>query len=182
MGQEDESCYIERILDGETEYFSAFLDRYSRPLYTLVVQIVGCLEDAEELLQNIFLKAFRNLNRYKGECRFSTWIYRIAYNTAVSATRKRKQEFLYIKENMINNVLDEIADNTLAPAEAEGQLERLEMATDRLNGEEETLIALFHYEEKSMEEIDEVLKLSISNVKIRLHRTWKKICILMSNK
>lgn len=67
MEQKDESYYIERILDGETEYFSVFLDRYSRPLYTLVVQIVGCPEDAEELLQDIFLKAFRNLNRYKGE-------------------------------------------------------------------------------------------------------------------
>ena len=54
MEQKDESYYIERILDGETEYFSVFLDRYSRPLYTLVVQIVGCPEDAEELLQDYF--------------------------------------------------------------------------------------------------------------------------------
>ena len=124
MEQKDESYYIKRILDGETEYFSVFLDRYSRPLYTLVVQIVGCPEDAEELLQDIFLKAFRNLNRYKGECRFSTWIYRIAYNAAISATRKKKQEFLYIEENTINNVPDEMADNVLAPAETEEQLEK----------------------------------------------------------
>ena len=103
MEQKDESYYIKRILDGETEYFSVFLDRYSRPLYTLVVQIVGCPEDAEELLQDIFLKAFRNLNRYKGECRFSTWIYRIAYNAAISATRKRTGSS-YIEENTINNV------------------------------------------------------------------------------
>lgn len=140
MGQKDESYYIERILDGETEYFSVFLDRYSRPLYTLVVQIVGCPEDAEELLQDIFLKAFRNLNRYKGECRFSTWIYRIAYNAAISATRKKKQEFLYIEENTINNVPDEMADNVLAPAETEEQLERLEMAIDQLSGEEKAVI------------------------------------------
>ena len=175
MEQKDESYYIERILDGETEYFSVFLDRYSRPLYTLVVQIVGCPEDAEELLQDIFLKAFRNLNRYKGECRFSTWIYRIAYNAAISATRKKKQEFLYIEENTINNVPDEMADT-------EEQLERLEMAIDQLSGEEKALITLFYYEEKSMEEIGEVLKLSISNVKVRLHRTRKKICVLMNNK
>ena len=171
-----------RILDGETEYFSVFLDRYSRPLYTLVVQIVGCPEDAEELLQDIFLKTFRNLNRYKGECRFSTWIYRIAYNTAISATRKKKQEFLYIEENTINNVPDEMADNVLAPAETEEQLVRLGMAIDQLSGEEKALITLFYYEEKSMEEIGEVLKLSISNVKVRLHRTRKKICVLMNNK
>ena len=175
MEQKDESYYIERILDGETEYFSVFLDRYSRPLYTLVVQIVGCPED-------IFLKAFRNLNRYKGECRFSTWIYRIAYNAAISATRKKKQEFLYIEENTINNVPDEMADNVLAPAETEEQLERLEMAIDQLSGEEKALITLFYYEEKSLEEIGEVLKLSISNVKVRLHRTRKKICVLMNNK
>ena len=178
MGQKDESYYIERILDGETEYFSVFLDRYSRPLYTLPT----LLHLVQFLLQDIFLKAFRNLNRYKGECRFSTWIYRIAYNAAISATRKKKQEFLYIEENTINNVPDEMADNVLAPAETEEQLERLEMAIDQLSGEEKALITLFYYEEKSMEEIGEVLKLSISNVKVRLHRTRKKICVLMNNK
>ena len=151
MEQKDESYYIKRILDGETEYFSVFLDRYSRPLYTLVVQIVGCPEDAEELLQDIFLKTFRNL-------------------------------ILYIEENTINNVPDEMADNVLAPAETEEQLVRLGMAIDQLSGEEKALITLFYYEEKSMEEIGEVLKLSISNVKVRLHRTRKKICVLMNNK
>ena len=99
MVQNDETQYIARILDGDTECFSAFLDRYSRPLYVLIVQIVGCSEDAEELVQDVFLKAFRCLGSYRGECRFSTWLYRIAYTTAVSATRKKKQEFLYIEEN-----------------------------------------------------------------------------------
>ena len=80
------------------------------------------------------------------------------------------------------NVPDEMADNVLAPAETEEQLERLEMAIDQLSGEEKALITLFYYEEKSMEEIGEVLKLSISNVKVRLHRTRKKICVLMNNK
>ena len=119
MEQKDESYYIKRILEGETEHFSVFLDRYSRPLYALIVQIVGCHEDAEELLQDVFLKAFRHLNRYKGECRFSTWIYRIAYNAAISATRKKKQELLYIEENTINNVPDDVADSVLARAEDE---------------------------------------------------------------
>ena len=67
MVQNEETRYIARILDGETEYFSVLLDRYSRPLYSLIVQIVGCSEDAEELVQDVFLKAFRNLSNYKGE-------------------------------------------------------------------------------------------------------------------
>ena len=96
------------------------------------------------------------LNVIPLNCRFSTWIYRIAYNAAISATRKKKQEFLYIEENTINNVPDEMADNVLAPAETEEQLDRLSQAIDQLSGEEKALITLFYYEEKSMEEIGEV--------------------------
>ena len=122
------------------------------------------------------------MNSYKGECRFSTWIYRIAYNAAISATRKKKQELLYIEENTINKVPDDVADSVLARAEDEEQVDRLSRAIDQLNGEEKALITLFYYEEKSLEEIGEVLKISISNVKVRLHRTRKKICVLMNNK
>ena len=147
MVQNDETQYIARILDGDTECFSAFLDRYSRPLYVLIVQIVGCSEDAEELVQDVFLKAFRCLGSYRGECRFSTWLYRIAYTTAVSATRKKKQEFLYIEENTINNVPDEKADDILYPTDDEERTARLIQAIDLLNVEEKALITLFYYEE-----------------------------------
>ena len=183
MEQKDESYYIKRIQRttiAVKKYGKMF--RFSLQYAFNIVQIVGCHEDAEELLQDVFLKAFRHLNRYKGECRFSTWIYRIAYNAAISATRKKKQELLYIEENTINNVPDDVADSVLARAEDEEQVDRLSRAIDQLNGEEKALITLFYYEEKSLEEIGEVLKISISNVKVRLHRTRKKICVLMNNK
>lgn len=182
MEQKDELYCITRILDGETEYFSVLLERYSRPLYSLIIQIVGCSEDAEEVLQDVFLKAFRSLNSYKRESKFSTWLYRIAYNTAISSTRKKKQEFLYIEENAINNVPDERADAVITPEDNEEQIIRLSEAIDKLSGEEKALITLFYYEGKSMEEVGEVLKISVSNVKVRLHRTRKKIYILMNGR
>ncbi len=182
MELKDESYYIKRILDGETKYFSVFLDRYSRPLYSLIIQIIGCQEDAEELLQDVFLKAFRKLNTYKGECQFSTWIYRIAYNAAISATRKHKQELFCIEEKMINNVPDEAAESVFSLVDSEELVEELRKAIDLLTAEEKALIMLFYYEEKSIVEISDVLKLSISNVKIKLHRTRKKIYVLMNNK
>lgn len=182
MEQKDEIYYITRILDGETEYFSVLLDRYSRPLYSLIVQIVGCPEDAEELLQDVFLKAFRNLSGYKRESKLSTWLYRIAYNVAISATRKKKHEFLYIEESTINNVPDEKADEVIDLAAGEEQINRLVSAIDHLSAEEKALITLFYYEDKSIEEISEVMKLSVSNVKVRLHRTRKKIYVLMNGK
>lgn len=180
MVQNEETQYIARILNGDTEAFSVFLDRYSHPLYVLIVQIVGCPEDAEELVQDVFLKAFRCLDSYKGECRFSTWLYRIAYNAAVSATRKKKQEFLYIEEGTINNVPDEEADEILCPTDDEERTAKLIQAIDLLTVEEKALITLFYFEEKSIEEIGEVLKLSSGNVKVKLHRTRKKIYLLMN--
>ena len=182
MEQKDEKYYISRIQNGHTEDFSVLVDSYSRPLYSLIVQIVDCPEDAEEVLQDVFLKAFRSLNRYKGECKLSTWLYRIAYNAAISAIRKKKQEFLYIDENTINNVPDERVEDMLSPSDGEERVVRLSQAINRLNGEEKALITLFYYEEKSMEEIGEVLKLSLSNVKVKLHRTRKKIYVLMNEK
>lgn len=180
MEQKDEMYYIKRILEGETELFSVFLDRYSRPLYSLIVQIVGCPEDAEELVQDAFLNAFRHLSNYKGDCKFSTWLYRIAYNVAVSATRKKKQEVFYIEENTINNVPDAIVDEGLLVDENEEKISRLSTAIGRLGTEEIALITLFYYENKSLEEIGEILKISVSNAKVRLHRTRKKLYVLMN--
>ncbi len=182
MEQRDEARYIKRILDGETELFSVFLDRYGRPLYSLIVQIVGNSEDAEELVQDTFLKTFRGLSGYKGDCRFSTWLYRIAYNVALSFTRKRKQDFLYIEENTINNVPDEAADSVFGWNDNEGRIADLIQAIDRLVPEEKALITLYYYEEKTLEEASEILGLSISNTKVRLHRTRKKLYVLMNGR
>lgn len=180
MEQKDETYYIERILDGETEHFAVFLDRYGRALHSLVVQIVGCTEDAEEIVQDVFVKAFRHLDRYKGECKFSTWLYRIAYNAAVSAARKKKQEFLYIEENAIDNVPDEEADSIIGPTDDEEQIAKLALAVGQLNAEEKALVTLFYYEGKTIEETGEVLKLSAGNVKVKLHRIRKKLYLLMN--
>lgn len=182
MTQNDEAQYIERIINGETELFSVFLDRYSRPLHVLIVQIVGCAEDAEELVQDVFLKAFRNLNSYRRDCRFSTWLYRIAYNAAVSATRKKKHEYCYIDECAINNVPDEQERVLFDETESEEKISQLTQAIDLLDSQEKVLITLFYYEEKSVEEIGEILNISVSNVKVRLHRTRKKLCVLINGK
>ncbi len=181
MKQKDESLYIQRILDGETELFAAFLDRYSRPIHSLVVQMLPSQEDAEELVQDIFLKAFRGLGSYRGECTFSTWLYRIAYTMGASATRKKRKEFLYIEESTIDNVPDEKAELMMCFSDDEEQIEKLTRAIDRLNAEERALITLFYYEEKSVEEIAGIVKQSQSNIKVRLHRIRKKLYVILTN-
>ena len=156
------------------------MEQYSHPIYTLIVQIVGSPEDAEELVQDSFMKAFKSLTHYKGDCRFLTWLYRIAYNVAISATRKTKQPVLLIEENKINNVPDDVAESMMELSHDEEKIVLLMNAIDLLTPDERALITLFYLEERSIDEVSSIMKISQSNVKVRLHRTRKKLYLLMT--
>ena len=181
MEVKEESRYIQCILDGETHLYSLFVENYSRPIYTLIVQIVGSPEDAEELVQDSLMKAFKALHTYKGDCRFLTWLYRIAYNLAISATRKQRHPILFIEENTINNVPDEAADSIMELNDEEEKIVMLMNAIELLTPDEKALITLFYLEEKSMEEVGMIMKLTIANVKVRLHRTRKKLYLIITS-
>ncbi|MBB3187640.1 RNA polymerase sigma factor [Microbacter margulisiae] len=170
----DETDYIRRMIDGETRLFSYFLDRYSRPVYSLIIQLVSNHEDAEELTQDTFMKAFRKLDTFKYDCSFSTWLYRIAYNTAISATRKKRMVFPALDEAMLGNIPDETVD-AFFENDDEEMLQKLEKAIDYLNPEEKALITLYYLDEKSVGDVASILGLSVDNTKVKLFRVRKKL-------
>ncbi|MDR3261003.1 MAG: RNA polymerase sigma factor [Tannerella sp.] len=174
-----DTCYIKRIQAGETDCFAFLLERYSRSVHSLIVKIVGNREDAEELTQDVFLKVYRSLASFQGNSSFSTWLYRIAYNTAVSATRKKKREWLAIEDGEMENVAEEDVSESLEQISGEEQLARLEQALEQLLPDERALILLFYMQEKTVEEIVSITGLTTSNVKTRLHRIRKKLFVLM---
>ena len=92
----EEQEYIKRILGGEMELYGYFLDTYGHRIFTLVQQMVSNREDAEDITQDIFVKAYESLKRYRGDCEFITWIYRIACNVTASILRKNKQRQEYL--------------------------------------------------------------------------------------
>jgi len=175
----DEINYIKRILEGETNLFSVFLERYSRSIHSLIVRIIPSKEEAEELTQDTFMKAFRKLETFKGDCSFSTWLFRIAYNTAISATRKRKIIFPVIDDNLLENVSDETIDRVFGDDEDENRLQQLEEAINMLNVEEKTLITLYYSGNKSIAEIAGLIEQTTDNVKVKLYRVRKKLYVLM---
>lgn len=138
----DETHIIHRILKGETSLYEYFLDKYSQQVFILIIRIVENQEDAEELTQDTFLKAFEHLSSFKAESSFSTWIYRIAYNTAISATRKRKQELIVMDSAMLMNISDQQIDDALND-ESEERVGKLNKAIKKLDAEERALISLF---------------------------------------
>lgn len=173
--ENDETHIIHRILKGETSLYEYFLGKYSQQVFILIIRIVENQEDAEELTQDTFLKAFEHLSSFKAESSFSTWIYRIAYNTAISATRKRKQEF----SAMLMNISDQQIDDALNDESGE-RVGKLNKAIKKLDAEERTLISLFYNEEKTIGEIALILGLTESNAKVKLHRIRKKLYILIT--
>lgn len=176
--QNEESHIIASILSGRTEQFAYFLDTYGPQVFHLIVRMVGSPEDAEELTQDCFMKAFTHLSSFQENSSFSTWIYRIAYNTATSALRKKEHELLSFDDRMWNSLSDTEVDETLNTGN-EVQIEKLQQALNRLTSDEKALVTLFYEEEKPVTEIAYILHLTENNVKVKLHRVRKKLCTLM---
>jgi len=181
MDNQDEFHIIQRICEGETNLFSIFLSRYSDAVYSLIVRIASSKEDAEELTQDVFIKAFKKLNTFQGKSSFLTWLYRIAYNTAISATRKMRQEFFYIDETLIDKVSDENIDALFEKDENEDLLNKLQVVLKSLNAEEKMLITLYYSKGEKINAIAGIMDLSSDNVKIKLYRVRKKLYFLMNN-
>jgi len=181
MENHNEQDLIRSILDGNTQSFSVLLKRYQRPIHALIRQIVANREDVEELTQDVFIKAFRKLDSFKGGSSLSTWLYRIAWNTAISKTRKKRLIYPEFDENQFANLPDETVDEVLEKENDEVQLQRLENAIDRLNPEEKALITLYYTESKPLTEVALILNLNADNAKVKLHRTRKKIVLLLNN-
>ena len=175
MVQNDETQYIARILDGDTECFSAFLDRYSRPLYVLIVQIVGCSEDAEELVQDVFLKAFRCLGSYRGECRFSTWIYKITCNTCYDRLRSLYHSPLDNEADYSVSV-NISSDDNVELAVVNKQLRELILRyTDELSPRQRLIFTLRDIEELDVPEVQTITGLSAGIIKTTLYLARKNI-------
>lgn len=180
----EEQEYIKRILGGEMELYGYFLDTYGHRISTLVQQMVSNREDAEDITQDIFVKAYESLKRYRGDCEFITWIYRIACNVTASILRKNKQrqEYLSFDGNIpehIGNDESEIPFDIIDENEPDERIEDLQLAISWLSAEERALITLFYYENKSIEDCAYILQQSEGNIKVRLHRVRKKLSLYL---
>ncbi len=178
---DDEKELIRRIVAGETDLYAVLAERYGRIVYILIARIVGSPQDAEELAQDTFVKAFSKLGRFDGRSAFSTWLFRIACNTAISYARRKKPRLQSIDETRLAALPDD-ADDALDTADVRGErLDALVRALDRLDPEERALVQLFYYENCSVAQCAQVLKLTEDNVKVRLHRIRKKLCLLITD-
>ena len=173
----DESSLVARARTGDTEAFSELVRHYERRVYRLAKNITRHDEDAEDVLQEAFLKAYEHLDRFQGNSAFYTWLVRIAVNEALMKLRKRKNdrtvpldEPLDLGEDVMQREIAVWEDNPEQRYSREEMQKILDDAVDTLKPDFRTVFVLRDIEELSTEETAETLGISISAVKSRLLR------------
>ena len=171
MIEQPDSYYIDKVLQGESNAFSTLLSRYRNLVFTLCVKIIGNTDEAEDIAQETFVKAYQSISKYNGSAKFSSWLYRIAYNACMDHLKKKKrvkekeEEASFFQDQYDESSLKELSDSEKSTyiKEALNQLPELDRA----------ILTLFYYQDESVGEIAKTLKISLSNVKIKLHRSRK---------
>lgn len=175
MEARDDLRHIEETLNGNTAAFAILVKRYQDMVFTIAVKILHNREDAEEVAQDAFVKAYQKLSSFRRDARFSTWLYRIAFNEAISKTRRKKlPEAEFIDEISESAAEEEVEEAVMGLDETE-QKQVIARVLAKLPGPDQLLISLYYQEQMPVSGIAEVTGLSESNVKVRMHRLRKKI-------
>jgi RNA polymerase sigma-70 factor (ECF subfamily) len=175
MDYKGDTYYIEQVLEGKTNAFSYIVDQHKNKAFNLAFRICGNHEEAEELAQDSFLKAYRALRSFKMKSSFATWFYRIVYNTTISHVRLKRKGVLSL-EDFPADATDFIGTNTNeVEAEKEYRNSLVNFALQKITEEERGLISLYYYEEMSTDEIADVTGISKSNIKVKLFRARQKM-------
>jgi len=172
---------IDSVLQGNSNDYSLLINRYKHKAFSLLKRMVKNEMDAEEVLQDSFVKAFFALKSFKREAKFSTWFYRIVYNSAVTKLSCKKRK---IEQEMLS-IDDEDHPLTLSIPEKELSKEKselLSLAINELPENYSAVITLFYLESLSCEEISKVLNTSVSNIKVLLHRSRTALKEIISQK
>lgn len=175
MEAKEDQIYIERVLKGDTNAFSHLINKYKDMVFTLVIKIVKSREDAEEVAQDSFIKAYQKLDSFKGESKFSTWLYTIAYRNALTKVRKKKLETTDIDSYVLDNHKDDQDFPQIEAIKNSEQEKYVKQAIENLGETDCLLITLFYLNDNSIEEIQEITEMSQSNVKVRLFRARKRL-------
>jgi RNA polymerase sigma factor (sigma-70 family) len=176
MTNDPEHSRIERILAGEQHLYAEMVDQYKRYAYTIAQKILQNRPDAEEATQDAFVKAYHHLKGFNQQSKFSTWLYRIVFNTAISYKRKNKQQFQSLENTFVEY-----------RGEGEGMLEKtdrkkfLNLAMAKLNEADRTALTLFYLQEFSLEEIAEITGMPANTAKVRIHRARLRLADELKN-
>jgi RNA polymerase sigma-70 factor (ECF subfamily) len=175
METRDDNQYISEVIAGNTASFAVLINRHKDLVFTIAMNITRNREDAEEVAQDAFVKAFQKLATFRQESSFQTWIYRIAYNEAISRIRKNKVRLLDLEEEITGNIPEEEVEDDIVGLDVYEQKMVIGKLLDNLPETDRVIVTLFYLDGQPVTAISAVTGLGESNVKVRLHRIRKRI-------
>ncbi|MBK6826229.1 MAG: RNA polymerase sigma factor [Chitinophagaceae bacterium] len=167
---------ISQVLTGNQGAYAQLVDRYQNYVFTLVLRLVKSREDAEELAQDAFVKAFKYLKDFRGDSKFSTWLYTIVNNTCITFLRKKRLEVQSLDNEQVFSRADNLDSGLRSDTvEQKSKQAMVNEAISLLNPDDAMVITLFYKAEQSLEETAAVLGIEINAAKVRLHRARARL-------
>ncbi len=181
MNTKPDEYYINETLNGNVNAFAFLVERYKHMVFTLIIRIVKNREEAEEISQDVFVKAYTNLKNFKGESKFSTWIYKIGYYASLDVVKRNKRQINSENIDEFNEGDMGSIQYVLKYLEEKERRKVINDALLRLNEDEQVILTLYYFEELPLKEISKVVNLSLDNIKVKLFRSRKKLFTLLKN-
>lgn len=172
--EERDEVLVDRFLSGDEASFNQLLRRWEKPVYNLVLRLLGDVEEAKDVCQEVFLKVYQNLGRFKKRAKFSSWLYQIAINQSRSHLRRRRgKRFISLETPEGKRLEDGKGTDSLLPLEEEVQRKEvvalLRKALALLPEEQKLVVLLKEYQGLKFSEIAEIVGCPLSTVKSRLY-------------
>ncbi len=181
MNNKPDEYYITQTLNGNVNAYAFLVEKYKHMVFTLSIRIVKNREEAEEISQDVFVKAYTNLKSFKGDSKFSTWIYKIGYYASLDAIKRNKRQ---INSENIDEVYEAdfgVLQNALSYLEEKERKSIIKKSLLKLNEDEQVILTLYYFEEMPLKEISEVVNLSVDNIKVKLFRARKKLATILEH-
>lgn len=179
MDKLSDQHYINQIIQGNTNVFGVLVDRYKEMIFTLALKMIKNREEAEEISQDTFIKIYNSLNKFKGDSKFSTWIYKIAYNTCLDRLKKNKKEENTISIDEFSDYLVKTLDNALSALEDKERKQTIQNCLNLLSREESFLLTLYYFDNQNLDEIAKIMDINSNNAKVKLFRSRKKLAVIL---
>jgi len=174
-GQSDEEV-ITRILKGDQTAYALLVEKYQNYVFTLVLRFTESREDAEEIAQDVFVKAYRSLADFRGDSKFSTWLFTITRTTCLSFLRKKKLDIRSLDNERIGLQVENKESGFNANiVEQKSRYSMLNQAITMLSVDDAQLLNLFYKAEQTLEEIGKIMRLGPNTVKVKLHRARQRL-------
>lgn len=167
---------ISSVLQGDKNAYAVLVNRYQNYVFTLTLRMIKNREDAEEVAQDVFIKAYRYLADFRGDSKFTTWLYTIVNTTSITFLRKKKLAIQSLDDEKTFEMADDRDSGMRADhVEKKSRVTMVNNAIALLNPDDAEVITLFYKAEQTLEEMANILGLESNTVKVRLHRARTRL-------